>query len=39
LDGLTKDEWLNREVVPTDLKELEENELFFYIRDHKKWTY
>jgi len=36
LDGLTKDEWLNREVVPTDLKELEENELFFYIRDHKK---
>jgi len=35
LDGLTKDEWLNREVKPTDLKELEENELFFYIRDNK----
>lgn len=33
LDGLTKEEWLNREVIPTDLEELNENEMFSYIRD------
>ncbi len=33
LDGMTEDEWLNREVIPTDLKKLDNNELFFYIRD------
>ena len=33
IDGLNKDEWLNREITPTDLVKLEENELFFYIRD------
>ena len=35
LDGMTEEEWLNREVVPTDLKKLKENELFYYIRDQK----
>lgn len=38
IDGLTKDEWLNREIIPIDLKNLEENELFFYIRDYNKKT-
>ena len=36
LDGLTKLEWINREIIPTDLNELDENELFFYIRDNKQ---
>ena len=35
LDGMNEEEWLNREIVPTDLKKLKENELFFYIRDQK----
>lgn len=29
IEGLTKDEWLNRELTPTDLNKLDENELFF----------
>lgn len=33
IGGMTEDEWLNREVVPTDLVKLDDNELFFYIRD------
>ena len=33
LEGMSKDEWLNREVIPTDLEKLDKNELFFYIRD------
>lgn len=34
LDGFdTKDEWLNRPLIPTDLAALEENALFDYIRD------
>jgi hypothetical protein len=36
LEGLTEQQWLSREIVPTDLDELEANELFFYIRDHKQ---
>ncbi len=36
IEGLTEEEWLNREVKPTDLDKLEENELFFYIRDKQK---
>lgn len=35
LNGLSEEEWLNREIVPTDLDELERNELFFYIREIK----
>ena len=34
IEGMTKDEWLNREIIPTDLDKLEENELFSYIRDN-----
>lgn len=34
--GMTKDEWLNREIIPTDLDKLDENELFFYIRNINK---
>jgi hypothetical protein len=33
IEGLTKDEWLNRKIIPTDLIKLDSNELFFYIRD------
>ena len=35
LDGLTKEEWLNRKVIPTDLEKLKENELFYYIKTQK----
>jgi hypothetical protein len=36
-DGFyTKEDWLNRKLVKTDLKKLEENKLFFYIRDLNK---
>lgn len=36
LDGYkTKEEWLNRKIRPTNLKELEENRLFKLIRDGK----
>lgn len=35
IEGLTEDQWIDREIVPTDLNKLEENELFFYIRDIK----
>ena len=37
LDGFaTLQDWLGRELVPTDLEALEKNELFFYIRDTLK---
>lgn len=36
IDGMTEDEWLNRDVKPIDLEELDANELFFYIRDLNK---
>lgn len=36
IEGKTYEEWLNREIVPTDLEELDKNELFFYIRDKQK---
>lgn len=36
-DGLkTSEEWLNRELIPTDLEILKENKLFFAIRDRQK---
>jgi hypothetical protein len=35
VEGKTFDEWMNREITPTDLVKLEENELFSYIRDLK----
>ncbi|MEK6828908.1 MAG: hypothetical protein AABY15_02195 [Nanoarchaeota archaeon] len=36
-DGIkTKEEWLGRKLVPTDLKMLDENPLFFVIRDREK---
>lgn len=35
IEGMTEDEWVNREVKPIDLDELDANELFFYIRDLK----
>ena len=33
IEGLTKEEWLNRKIIPTDLKKLDDNELFYYLRD------
>jgi len=36
IEGMNKEEWMNREIVPTDLEKLDENELFFYIRDNTK---
>ena len=36
IDGLTKDNWINRKIEPTNLKELDDNKLFFYIRDKNK---
>ena len=36
IEGKTYEEWLNREIIPTDLEELDKNELFFYIRENKK---
>jgi len=36
IEGMTKDEWLNRKIIPVDLDELDANELFFYIRDLKE---
>lgn len=35
IEGLSADQWVNREIIPTDLNKLDENELFFYIRDLK----
>ena len=36
-DGIkTSEEWLNRELIPTDLEALSENKLFFAIRDRQK---
>lgn len=32
MEGMTEDEWLNREVKPINLKQLEDNELFRYIK-------
>lgn len=37
LDGFkNKQSWLQRELVPADMKELDKNELFLYIRDQAK---
>lgn len=36
LQNLTKDEWLNRKVIPTNLEYLEKNELFFVVRERSK---
>jgi energy-coupling factor transporter ATP-binding protein EcfA2 len=36
IQGLSKDEWLNRKIEPANLDDLEKNELFFYIRDNKE---
>ena len=36
MEGMTKEEWLNREIVPIDLDQLQKNELFNYIRDKSK---
>lgn len=36
IEGRTYDEWKNREIIPTDLEELDANELFYYIRDNKE---
>jgi len=36
IEGLSKDKWLTREVIPTDLDLLEENQLFSAIRDRMK---
>jgi hypothetical protein len=36
LEGLTEEQWTTREVVPTNLEELEANELFFYIQQQNK---
>lgn len=35
IEGRTEQEWINRIIIPTDLKKLDENELFLYIRDYK----
>lgn len=35
IEGMTKDEWLNREIIPIDLEKLSENELFSYIKDQQ----
>jgi len=36
LDGLTKEEWITRTIIPADLGEIEKNELFFYVKQAKK---
>lgn len=36
IEGMNKQEWLDREIVPTNLKKLSENELFVFIRDTSK---
>ena len=38
LEGMSEEEWLNREIVPTDFEQLEKesNELFCAIRDRSK---
>lgn len=36
IEGKSYDEWINRKIIPTDLDELEKNELFLYIRDFNK---
>jgi ABC-type phosphate transport system ATPase subunit len=36
IQGLTKEQWLDRKIEPIDLDELDNNELFFYIRDKDK---
>ena len=36
IDGMGEDEWLEREIVPTDLDKLDKNELFLFIRDNQK---
>ena len=32
----TKEEWLNRKIIPTDLDKLDKNDLFFALRDRLK---
>ena len=36
IQGKTKEEWLNREIIPTDLSKLEDNTLFEAIRERLK---
>lgn len=38
MEGLNEEQWTIREVIPTDLEELDRNELFFHIRNkqHEK---
>lgn len=36
MEGMNKEQWLNRKIEPTDLDELDKNELFFYIRENKE---
>lgn len=36
IEGMSEDEWINREIKPINLDELDANELFFYIRDLNK---
>ena len=36
IDGLSKEGWLNRKIIPTNIKLLEENNLFSVIRDRMK---
>lgn len=36
MEGKTQEEWLNRKIIPTDLDELDRNDLFIIIRDSQK---
>lgn len=36
LDGMKKEDWLTRKLIPTNLEELEANQLFSAIRDRSK---
>jgi len=36
IEGKTKEEWLNRKIIPTNLKELNSSDLFVAIRDRLK---
>jgi energy-coupling factor transporter ATP-binding protein EcfA2 len=35
IEGMTEDEWINREIKPTDLDKLDKNELFSFIQTQK----
>jgi hypothetical protein len=41
MEGRTKEEWLNRELVPKDIIELEKenNDFFVFIRDHLQYKH